>query len=376
MKFIDIVTIYANGDDTILDFILNENENNEMWFAAPSKIFNSYLHENIENIIDKEQKKEVANQYITEFLDLLHEFKNGGYYVEDFPANTPLIKFFVNYLENKMKEYWRKELSNKPEILSVNYEEGKEDKQGNYLPSPYEQAAYQDWEREGQGPQNTNTVTVLLENPVIMQEFESMLKPLQVNVFRELLDICKNNYEVIENNIYKKLICQGLGKYYKGKEYYQLIDKELNLIKNKFIKLCNKYGVDITAYLKQDVEQVNLKRSNYQKVKKLLEYIKGKPLMKCSNNILKFYNQQKQIEIKNKGIYSYQEHNTFEELLDFVEFNHLPQVHKCVENKEYFYGLDKKEQYLILNQLHNALIKFEKIYKKYDDIEKINYEIA
>ena len=374
MQFIDFLGKYVEGDNEAINSIFNKNNTEYYYFNGAAKIFNRQIKFNIAKIISIDQKEDMAHHYVGCFLDLLVKFKKGEgkYNINKFPANTPLLKFFINHLDIEMKKY----RSAQQDILFIGHEEGKEDEQGKYQPTPYEQSAYQEWEQSGQGQQNVNTVTALLENPDMMQEFINKLKPLQAEIFIELLHISKNNYEAIEKNKYKKMICKKLKMYYEGKEYYQLLNKELKLIRNNFIKFCKKYNVNITSYLLKNKEEVNLKRSNYFKVKELCNYIEDKSLLSCADIILSFYGQQKKIENKNNGIYSYQEHNVYDELLELIEFSYLKQIHISVENREYFYGLHKQEQYLILNQLHSALIQFEKIYKKYDDIEKINYEIA
>ena len=377
-QFIDFLSKYVEDDNEAINSIFKKDNTEYFFYTGAAKIFNKQIKFNLSKAKDQDQKEEIAHHHVSCFFDLLEKFKigEGKYKLSNFPANTPLLTFFINYINIEMKKYWCDVYYDTDNMVYVGFEEEKEDEQGNYHTTPFEKNAYQQWEQAGQGKQNTNNVTSLLENPDIMQEFTDTLEPLQLEIFKELLHIAENNYEAIEQKKYKKMICKKLKMYYKGKEYYQKLNNELEYIRNNFIKFCKKHNADITSYLMKNKEEVNLKKSNYIKVKELCEYIEGKSLASCADKILDFYGQQKKIENKNNGIYSYQEHHVYDELLELIEFSYLKQIHISVENREYFYGVHKQEQYLILNQLHSALIQFEKIYKKYDDIEKINYEIA
>lgn len=343
-----------------------------MWFDGAAAIFNKFLVNYLEMANNKTRKKDIANIYFQEFLDLLLLFRSGEKNVNEFSTNARLIKFFRIYIKNRISEYLRQKYSE-----NLVYDHMDEDEDGEERQGSLNIAAYQYSQKEPEEePKNKNDVTTFLARPEVKQELENSFwkAPLQEKVYREFLKWIEDDrkYILILTNQYKKTMCEDLGLYYRAdKEYFQLLDNEIVHLQKKIIKLCRDYGIDIDSYLRKNYShgQVNHKKGNYINAKNILQKIRGKPLLACINEILNFYEEYKKLvpEVKYEYRYDSQQYCVYLELLDYIEFKYLPKVNKIVANRIYFVDLPKREQYLILYEMKSALIKYVDLYSRYDN---------
>ena len=196
---------------------------------------------------------------------------------------------------------------------------------------------------------------------------------MQEKVYREFLKWIEDNKKyilILTSGDYKTKFCKNIGLMDdKGKLKYSLLNNKIQGLRNKIIELCHKHGIDIDSYLLKMHGQVNHKKSNHIRAKNLLIQIKGKPLLTCLDEIFNFYQEyKKQVpEVRCQYMYDNQQYCVYLELLDQIEFDYLPNVNKSVADRNYFIGLQKRDQILILSQMKNALVKIIKLYCRYDN---------